>query len=144
MKNCYNKVVHTCDGMRPLTCTEYEGTVNSESSLVGENCLNGEEVIQDIYDQLDSLDLSELGKKCLTYVKEDDKNVVKNILLKFEEEICSLKAKLAEAEEESNSICSQSIADCDLDLSCLELPCDKQINTYKELFQALIDKVCEQ
>ncbi len=61
MKNC-NKISHTCGERTYLICSEYEGTVNSDSSLVEESCLNGQEVVQDIYNQLENLDLSALGE----------------------------------------------------------------------------------
>ena len=35
-----------------------------------------------------------MGDLCLSYVQENNKNIVKNVLLKFEEEICNLKEEL--------------------------------------------------
>ena len=93
MKNC-NKVVNTCGGMSPLVCTEYESNVNVDSALININCKNGDEVIQDIYNQLENLNLSSLGQKCLTYVKAGGKNIVKNVLLEQERKICELETML--------------------------------------------------
>ena len=140
MKNC-NKVVNTCGGISPLMCTEYESNVNADSSLVDVNCKNGEEVIQDIYNQLANLDLSALGKSCLTYVTVEGKNIVKNVLLKHEEKICELEARVLELE--NRQLCDMLIGDC-VDVSCLTDPCLNDITTFGQLLQALVTKSCEE
>lgn len=136
MKNC-NKIVNTCGGMSPLMCTEYEGTVNVDSSIVDKSCFNGEEVIQDIYDQLDNLDLSALGELCLSYVQEDNKNIVKNVLLKFEEKICELEEKITELQ--TVNICNQNIVPCNLDFGTLTTACGDQPTTLAEAIQLILD-----
>ena len=140
MKNC-NKVVNTCGGISPLMCTEYESNVNADSSLVDADCKNGEEVIQDIYNQLDNLDLSALGELCLTYVQEDNKNIVKNVLLKFEEEICNLKEELELVK--NRQVCDIPITECLPNLDCLTDACDNNITTLGEWMLAVQTKLCE-
>lgn len=145
--NCGNKVKHTCGTLHYATCTRYEGSVNPQSELAEDTCLDLEGTTQDIYNQLEDLneqlDLSELGEKCLTYIEdEEDRIVVKNVLLKFEDEICTLKEKVEALE--NRQLCDFPIEGCDLDLSCLSLPCDTTISTMADLFQALINKVCEE
>lgn len=140
MKNC-NKIKHTCGSIVFADCTSYEGTVNADSEFNENNCLSIEQTTQDIYNQLDNLDLSALGESCLTYVTIEGKNIVKNVLLKHEEKICELQARVLELE--NRQFCDLPVTDCDLDFSCLELPCEAQILTAKDLFQALINKVCE-
>ena len=140
MKNC-NKVVNTCGRISPLMCTEYESNVNADSSLVNVNCKNGEELIQDIYNQLDNLDLSALGKSCLTYVQEDNKNIVKNVLLKFEEEICNLKEELELVK--NRQVCDIPITECLPSLDCLTDACDNSITTLGEWMLAVQTKICE-
>ena len=139
MKKC-NKVVNTCGGMSPLMCTEYESNVNVDSSLVDVDCKNGEEVIQDIYNQLENLDLSALGELCLTYVQEGGKNIVKNVLLKFEEEICNLKEELETVK--NRPLCEMPLGDC-VDTKCLVDACNENISTVGQLLQALVDINCE-
>lgn len=141
MKKCNAKVKHTCGSTNYATCINYEGTVNSQSELIDYSCLDLEETTQDIYNQLEQLDLSELGNECLEYVKEDNKIKLISALLVYEKEICELKDKIENLE--TKSLCEMSISECGLDLKCLQLPCDTQINTVKDLFQALIDKSCE-
>ena len=141
MKNC-NKIKHTCGERTYLICAEYEGNVNTDSSLVDVDCKNGEEVIQDIYNQLDNLDLSELGELCLEYTQESGKNIVKNVLLKFEEEICNLKEELELVK--NRQICSIPITEClPNGFDCLALPCDTSITTLGDWMLAVQTKLCE-
>ncbi len=140
MKNC-NKISHTCGERTYLICSEYEGSVNTDSSLAEESCLNGQEVVQDIYNQLENLDLSALGELCLTYVQEDNKNIVKNVLLKFEEEICNLKEELELVK--NRQICDIPITECLPNLDCLTDACDNNITTLGEWMLAVQTKICE-
>ena len=138
MKNC-NKISHTCGERTYLICSEYEGTVNSDSSLVEESCLNGQEVVQDIYNQLDNLDLSALGDLCLSYTTVGGKNIVKNVLLKFEEKICELEEKITELE--TVNICNQNIVPCNLDFGTLTTECGDQPTTLAETLQLILDNL---
>ena len=140
MKNC-NKISHTCGERTYLICSEYEGTVNTDSSLIEESCLNGQEVVQDIYNQLENLDLSALGELCLEYVQESGKNIVKNVLLKFEEEICNLKEELETVK--NRQICDIPITECLPNLDCLTDACDNNITTLGEWMLAVQTKICE-
>ncbi len=139
MKNC-NKISHTCGERTYLICSEYEGTVNTDSSLIEESCLNGQEVVQDIYNQLENLDLSALGELCLTYVQEDNKNIVKNVLLKFEEKICEYEQRITELE--NRPLCEMPLGDC-VDTKCLVDACNENISTVGQLLQALVDLNCQ-
>lgn len=144
--NCSNKIKHTCGTTNYSTCIHWEGTVNTQSELVDETCLDQELIDQDQYNQLEDIwneiDLSELGNQCLEYLTdENDKIVVKNVLLKHEEEICILKERVLELE--NRQLCDFPIAECNIDLDCLSLPCDQSIATVADLFNALITKVCE-
>ena len=141
MKKCNNKISHTCGERTYLICSEYEGSVNSDSSLIEESCLNGQEVVQDIYNQLENLDLSALGELCLTYVQENNKNIVKNVLLKFEEEICNLKEELETVK--NRQICDIPITECLPNLDCLTDACDNNITTLGEWMLAVQTKICE-
>ena len=141
MGNCNNKIVNTCDGMKPLLCTEYDGTVNEDSSLVEESCFNGQEVVQDIYDQLENLNLAELGDLCLSYVQENNKNSVKNVLLKFEEKICEYEERIESLE--NASLLDMNITNSGIDFDCLEAPCDGSIVTLKDWMLAMQTKICE-
>ena len=147
MSGCNNKIKQTCTGSRTFaSCTQYEGDVNEDSALVDETCLSLEETTQDIYDQIgaikNSQDLSALGEQCLTYVEDEDgKIIVKNVLLKMEEEICSLKTQIETLEK--RTICDLKISDCNIDLKCLEEDeCNQTIVTLADWIQAVTDKIC--
>lgn len=139
MGNCHNKISHTCGERTYLICSEYEGTVNTDSSLIEESCFNGQEVVQDIYNQLENLDLSALGELCLSYTTVEGKNIVKNVLLKFEEEICELKNRVEELE--TLDICNQNITECNLDFGLLTNQCETQPTTLAETLQLILDNL---
>lgn len=139
--NCNNKISHTCGERAYLICSEYEGTVNNDSSLTEESCLNGQEVVQDIYNQLENLDLSALGELCLSYTTVSGKNIVKNVLLKFEEEICNLKEELESVK--NRQICDIPITECLPNLDCLTDACNNNITTLGEWMLAVQTKICE-
>ena len=139
MGNCHNKVSNTCDGMKPLGCSEYEGNVNIDSSLEQNSCYTGQEVVEDIYEQLENLNLSALGELCLTYVTVGGKNIVKNVLLKHEEKICELEAKVLELE--TTDICNKVITACNLDFGTLTTQCNTQPITLVETLQLILDNL---
>lgn len=143
MGNC-NKVKNTCGTRIQAECVDYEEIVNSQSSLNSTECVNLSETTKDIYEQLEEInDLSELSNSCLEYVEnEEGKIVVKNVLLKFEEEICSMKQQIETLQ--NTAFVDISLVDSGLDFECLTDSCSENINTVKELLQALISKACEQ
>lgn len=136
---CHNKISHTCGERTYLICSEYEGTVNTDSSLTEESCLNGQEVVQDIYNQLENLDLSALGELCLSYTTVEGKNIVKNVLLKFEEKICELSEKVNLLE--TVNICNQNITSCNLEFGSLVDACGDQPTTLAETLQLILDNL---
>ena len=138
--NCHNKIKHTCSSVNYSTCIHYESSVNADSELVNETCLDLEQTTQDIYNQLENLDLSALGELCLSYVQENNKNIVKNVLLKFEEEICNLKEELETVK--NRPLCEMPLGDC-VDTKCLVDACNENISTVGQLLQALVDINCE-
>ena len=138
--NCHNKIKHTCSTTNYSTCVHYEGSVNTDSQYDENDCLSIEETTQDIYNQLENLDLSALGELCLSYVQEDNKNIVKNVLLKFEEEICNLKEELETVK--NRPLCEMPLGDC-VDTKCLVDACNENISTVGQLLQALVDLNCQ-
>jgi hypothetical protein len=146
MKQCNNKIKNSCTGSKTYAaCAQFEGDVNEDSALVDETCLSLEETTQDLYDQVGAIknnqDLSDLGNACLTYVEDEDgKIIVKNVLLKLEEEICSLKERINLLE--TTAICDMPVGDC-VDTLCLTGACDTSIVTYGDLLNAMVAKICE-
>ena len=140
MRNC-NKIKHTCSSTNYATCILTEGEVNTDSELFEVECTNLQENLDDIYNQLENLDLSALGELCLSYVQENNKNIVKNVLLKFEEEICNLKEELETVK--NRQICDLPITECLPNLDCLTDACDNNITTLGEWMLAVQTKICE-
>ena len=137
--NCHNKIKHTCSSTNYSTCIQTEGEVNTDSELFEVECMNLQENLDDIYNQLGNLDLSALGELCLSYVQENNKNIVKNVLLKFEEKICELENRVEELE--TVDICNQSITSCNLDFGDLVDACGNQPTTLAETLQLILDNL---
>ena len=137
--NCHNKIKHTCSSTNYATCIHYESSVNTDSQYDENDCLSIEETTQDIYNQLENLDLSALGELCLSYVQENNKNIVKNVFLKFEEKICELSEKVNLLE--TTDICNQSITSCNLDFGDLVDACGNQPTTLAETLQLILDNL---
>ena len=142
-KNC-NKIKHTCGSIVFAGCTSYQTDLPEFSEL---ECPSIEETTEELYNLVGEIkeetDLSELGEKCLEYLlDENDKIVVKNVLLKFEEEICNLKEELELVK--NRQICSIPITEClPNGFDCLALPCDTSIKNIGQLLEAMITKICQ-
>jgi hypothetical protein len=143
MKKCNSKIKHTCGSTNYSTCIHWEGDVNPQSELVDENCLDQQVVDQDQYNQLEEIwnqvDLSELGENCLEYLTdENDKIIVKNVLLKFEEKICELEEKINTLE--TTAVCDLSISSCNIDWGTLADQCGEQPQTLAQAIQLLANQ----
>ena len=141
-QSCQSKVKHTCTGsIQYALCTSYETDLPEFSEL---ECPSIEETTEELYNLVGEIkeqtDLSELGEKCLEYLlDENDKIVVKNVLLKFEEEICNLKEKVNLLE--TTDICNKSIVPCSLDFGDLVDTCGNQPITLAETLQLILDNL---
>lgn len=141
MKNCGNKVKHTCSEKNYATCIHYEGNVpvfSGLNSLVKSGgCITIEETTEDQYNILEGikaeLDLSALGQDCINY--GINPKTVKSVLLKYEQEICDLKQKVQVLE--TTAICDMNITDCGLTLP--DNPCGGTFSTLGELLGYLLD-----
>lgn len=133
------KIKYGCEAAY-ATCLITETTPNSQSSLVSEQCLDQEQVNDDVYVQLEDMcaenDLEALGNLCLSYTLIGGKKVVKNVLLKFEEKICELQERILELEE--RELCSFPVTNCDFVFGDLVDGCNEPPTTLKDLLQILI------
>jgi hypothetical protein len=141
--SCQSKVRHTCGTKNYASCIEYQTDLPEFSEL---ECPSIEETTEELYNLVGEIkeetDLSELGERCLEYLlDENDKIIVKNVLLKFEEEICNLKEELELVK--NRQICSIPITECLPNLDCLALPCDTSITTLGDWMLAVQTKLCE-
>jgi hypothetical protein len=137
MKNCGNKIKHTCAEKNYATCVYYELEVPDFSSLVGEDCITLEETTEDQYNILEGIkseiDLSALGQDCINY--GINPKTVKSVLLKYEQEICDLKDRINTLE--TTAICDMDVTDCGLTLP--DNPCGGTFSTLGELLGYLLD-----
>lgn len=137
MKNCGNKVKHTCSEKNYATCVYYELEVPDFSSLVDQDCITLEETTEDQYNILDGIkseiDLSALGQDCINY--GINPKTVKSVLLKYEQEICDLKDRVNTLE--TTAICDMNITDCGLTLP--DNPCGGTFSTLGELLGYLLN-----
>ena len=138
-----NKIKQTCGDSLFSTCVFHQSELPSFSEL--EPC---DTTIAETTDELYSFvgeikeetDLSELSSECLTYVTtEEGKIVVKNVLLKFEQEICELKEKINLLE--TTDICNKSIVHCSLDFGDLVDTCGNPPTTLSEALQLILDNL---
>lgn len=136
---CSNKIKHTCVDSMKAECVDYEGTVNSQSELIDEGCLSIEDTTQDIYNQLEEIDVTDIDD-CLEYAETDGKILIKDVVKKHGEEICLLKEQLETLE--GTAICDTVISGCGIDFSCLETQCGNEIQTLKDWIQAVTNKIC--
>lgn len=138
---CGNKISNNCGTKNYATCIEYELPVPEYSPLAEEGCLNLEETTSDIYNQItkvkEQTDLSALGNSCLEYVlDEDNKIIVKNALIKYEEEICALKDEVTTLK--TTAVCDMDITQCGIDLSGINDQCQEPVTTLGGLLSYLV------
>ena len=140
MSGCRNnKIKCNCGTRQNARCVYYDAYLPKYSKL-DEDCVNIDETTKELYENqekiLDSIDLVELGKKCIDYseFQEGDSLKVNEAFLTFEKEICELKNK-----KNDDSCC----IDLDkIDFKSLSDPCNNEINSLKDLLQVLINEVC--
>lgn len=142
--SCNKKTKLTCGESTYSTCVDFEGTPNSQSTLT--DCLDQEQVDQDQYNQLENIwseiDLQQLGDRCLDYVEtEEGKIVVKNVLNKFEEEICNLKEQINTLQ--NSALCDTDITNCGIDFNCLQTQCGNEIQTLKDWIITITNRICD-
>jgi hypothetical protein len=141
MSNCNNRVKQTCGSTNYATCISYETELPTFSEL--EDCVDLDQTTTELYSLVggikEEIDLSELGKNCLDYLTdENDKIVVKNVLLKFEEKICELEEKINTLE--TTAVCDLSISSCNIDWGTLADQCGEQPQTLAQAIQLLANQ----
>lgn len=138
--SCNNKIKQRCGTFVYSPCVKYQKEVPEWSDLYEEGCLDLEQTTEDLYNQVtdikEGLNLSELGQSCITYTTTPE---VKDILKKYETEICELKEKVATLE--SAALCNMIVTNCGLDLSGLETQCETPISTFTDLINAILIKI---
>lgn len=139
--NCQGKVKQTCGVKVYAPCVSYEKIVPQYSALYNQGCLTIEDTTGDLYNQVgiikDDISISTLGQLCLTYVPNGQVAKVKDVLIKYEQEICQLKEQVKTLQE--TAICNMDITNCGLDLSGIDDQCDNPVKTLADLLQYFIN-----
>jgi hypothetical protein len=141
-----NKIKYTCSGeVQYAPCVKYEGLVNTQSPLKEEDCLNLDQTTSDIYTQiediLNDLNLTSLGNNCLNYTLEESKLKIKNVLLKYEEEICNLKEEVDTLK--TIAVCDLDITSCNLEFNGLVDACGETPTKLGEVLNLIFSKITE-
>lgn len=145
MKDCKLKMEYPSVKRINARAVDYEGNVNTDSTIESEECKTSHMVMEDIYTQLDVLktviDTSALGNNsCIDYITENDNTItIKNALLGLESKICELES-LIPSSDLCNPIYEEDLTCVDLDMSNLTDVCNNPITNLKDLLQALILK----
>lgn len=114
-KNCKTQISDTCGPKTPLTCTEYDGILPTGSEYEADDCLTGQDIIEDIITILDEhteqLDFSEFGC-CITYTASDPEVGVtlQDVLSTHENLLCSLQESCQNCSSQSEDT---ECTDCD-------------------------------
>lgn len=137
---CNNKIKNTCGDSIKAECVDYEGEVNSQSELVNESCLSIEETTQDIYNQLEQIDVTDI-EDCLDYEETEGKVLIKDAVKLQGAEICEIKNELENIRAEA--FLDLNISDSGLDFLCLETECETSVQTVRDWIQAVTNKICE-
>lgn len=140
--SCKNKVKQRCGAHTYAPCVKYEKDVPEWSDLYEKSCLDLEQTTEDLYNTVTDIKeetyLSDLGNECITYTTSPK---VKDVLKKYETEICELKQKVQELE--TMRLCSMLVTGCGLDLSGIETECSTPITTFSELMNYILTKINE-
>ena len=96
MRN-YNKIKYTCSGEAAFAeCVNFEGTVSEDSGLFDQNCLSVEQVIEDVYSMIDTInqeiDMSTLGNDCITFTEP---KTVSSVVYQMYLKLCALEDTIA-------------------------------------------------
>lgn len=147
--SCGSKVSNFCGGNKyALRCVDAVGITPAEvSDLFGETCLDGFEVIQDLYSLIGTiytyLDTTDFETYCVEFTPNENGEITQrevNLgLLKF---VCELEQKIP-TESGSTTVDPRDvdITVCEFDYGTLVDKCGAPIEDLCELLQALIDEV---
>lgn len=138
---CPTKTKFSCPDFVYAECTKYEGEVNSQSALAEQSCYSIEETTQDIYNQLDYIDVRNIDNELDYDTTESGDIVIKNVAKKHAAEIVTIKQDLETVKQ--TAFLDLNITNLGLDFACLQTQCETDIQTVKDLFQALINRICD-
>lgn len=93
-----NKIKQTCSGSKVFAaCTEFQGVVSSNTNLTQTECLDVQEVIEDLYSLVDTIkeeiDVTTLENTCITFTEPKTPS---SVIEQMYNKICELQSTLEE------------------------------------------------
>lgn len=148
---CSKKIINPCGKKTNANCVDYTGGLHVETKLDICDSPTATDVIEDINEYLDevsdSLDLSGLGKGCITYSKEGDTLKSREALIAIEDKVCEIADFVGLPKSECDG-CPECSPIFNLNIECLGLdfgeltdPCGEQPTTLKELLELIISQI---
>lgn len=93
---CNDKIRHTCGEIAYAKCTKYKGIISEHSSLSEDDCLDIEQIAEDLYSLVDGIkediNLDNLENTCITFANKAPSYVIEQMYNK----ICELQNTLTE------------------------------------------------
>ena len=108
---CNNKIKLTCGTKNFSTCIDYQGTVSANTTLDETECLDVQEVIEDLYAMVDivkeEIDLSEVTSQCDTLPID---RTVASMIQFLVDTICTQEEKINELVSQVNIQAAEILA----------------------------------
>jgi hypothetical protein len=151
--SCKGKISTRCGKQTSSACVKYEGKLHLHTALDTEDCHSVEETLEDIADELDSLeerlDLSSLtSNTCIDYSPAvAGKPTPVEVLEMLQGKIITIMEKLGMSCDgcpscvDCNPIFTEDISCMNLNFGELVDACGNQPTTLQELFQLLLDNL---
>ena len=150
MSCCGDNKKFNCGERISSKCVFYSKYFPEYTNLEDHECTTIEETAEDTYKLIDwikeSIDLEDYDPKCVddvekvedVYFKNKNRYLVKNVVQSLTEKVCEL-------EESFNTPNGNNQIDilANLDYKCLTGLCDPKPGSLQELFQILINEICE-
>lgn len=132
------------DRKQQARCTYYEGYLPEDSELE-QGCTTIEETTEELYKNSEKvnkfLDLEGFKDTCIKYSehKEGKDITLKEVLKAISDIVCNDKNN----KDNPNVTSDNSLSLSGIDLKCLSTDCRKTVSNPTELFQIIIDNICD-
>lgn len=147
--SCNDRISDRCIKKTNAACTTYEGTLSDNTGITSTPCLNVEEVIEDINEQLniieDKINVESLSADTCIHYPVDSEGIVtaRTAILELNSRVKDLMDFVGmECDGSDANSCPKVYEDA---ISCLELdfgtlvdPCGNQPETLKDLLQLIL------
>lgn len=95
--NCF-KIKNTCGDTIYSTCVKYEGSISPDSDLYQEDCVDIQQVAEDLYTITDDikelLEVESLRGGCIDYPQQNF--TIHTVLVKYQELLCEMQTTISQ------------------------------------------------